>query len=137
MVLGNHPLVKAPGNFYQWMTHQPNSLNFTKEKKEALPLNAKQRNGLMLVHLSWFLLSVCIGWQGCVPHPVLYYIFILMLIPLGLLGGFREGNGVAQYLYALATCCDCVLVCCVSFLLKTMSSGVPLFPPFKVLGFQL
>ena len=35
MVLGNHPLVKAPGNIYQWMTHQPNSLNFTKEKRGA------------------------------------------------------------------------------------------------------
>ena len=35
MVLGNHPLVKAPGNIFQWMTHQPNSLNFIKEKRGA------------------------------------------------------------------------------------------------------
>ena len=27
------------------------------------------------------------------------------------LGGFREGTCEAQYLYALATCCDSVLVC--------------------------
>ena len=47
MVLGNHPLVKAPGNIYQWMTHQPNSLNFIKKEKDALPSNAKQRNGFL------------------------------------------------------------------------------------------
>ena len=35
MVLGNHPLVKAPGNIYQWMTHQPNSLNLIKGKRCA------------------------------------------------------------------------------------------------------
>ena len=35
MVLGNHPLVKAPGNIYQWMTHQPNSLNFIEGKRCA------------------------------------------------------------------------------------------------------
>ena len=27
--------MKAPGNIFQWMTHQPNSLNFIKEKRGA------------------------------------------------------------------------------------------------------
>ena len=71
MVLGNHPLVKAPGNIYQWMTHQPNSLNFIKGKRCA-SVKRKTEKRFFAVHLSWFLLSVCIGWQGCVPHPILY-----------------------------------------------------------------
>ena len=70
MVLGNHPLVKAPGNIYQWMTHQPNSLNFIKGKRCA-SVKRKTEKRFVAVHLSWFLLSVCIGWQGCVPHPIL------------------------------------------------------------------